>query len=70
MASGGSFATNWESLVLHRVLPTGKQIGRSAYGRVFEVDYEGMTCTAKEIHALLLQYAKGDDLQKIEDDFL
>ena len=26
-------------------------------------------CAAKEIHALLLQYAKGNNLQKIKDDF-
>ena len=46
------------------------EIGVGAYGRVFEVDYEGTLCAAKEVHALLLQYAKGDDLQKIKDDFL
>ena len=70
MASGGNFAAHWGSLVLHRVNTTGKQIGCGAYGRVFEVDYEGTTCAAKEVHALLLQYAEGDGLQKIEDDFL
>ena len=70
MTSGGSFPTNWGSLVLHRVNPTGKQIGRGAFGRVFEVDYEGTTCAVKEVHALLLQCAEGDGLQKIEDDFL
>ena len=25
-------------LILHNVIPTGKEIGRGAYGRVFEVD--------------------------------
>ena len=58
------------SLILHGVNPTGKEIGRGAYGRVFEVDYEGTLCAAKEVHALLLQYAQGNDLQKIKDDFL
>ena len=48
----------------------GKEIDRGAYGRVFEVDYEGILCAAKEVHALLLQYAQGVDLQKIKDDFL
>ena len=63
---------SWGSLILHhdRINPTGKEIGRSAYGRVFEVKYEGTFCAAKEVHALLLQYAQGDDLQKIKDDFL
>ena len=40
----------------------GLQLG--AYARVFEVDYEGTLCAAKEIHALKLQYAQGDELQK------
>ena len=58
------------SLILHGVHPTGKQIGVGAYGRVFEVDYEGTLCAAKEVHALLLQYADGDSLQKIKENFL
>ena len=62
--------TSWGPLILCRVLPTGKEIGRGAYGRVFEVDYEGTLCVAKEVHALLLQYAQGDDFQKIKEDFL
>ena len=47
-----------------------KLVAGGAYGRVFEVDYEGTLCAAKEVHALLLQYAQGEDLQKIKDDFL
>ena len=69
MASG-SVAANWGLLMLHGVHPTEKEIGRGAYGRVFEVNYEGTLCAAKEVHAILLQYAQGDDLQKIIDDFL
>ena len=65
-----SVTTNWDSLILHRVNPTGKEIGRGAYGRVFEVNYEGTLCAAKEVHALLLQYAQGEDLEKIRGDFL
>ena len=59
-----------DSLILRGVNSTGKEIGRGAYGRVFEVDYEGTFCAAKEVHALLLQSAQGSDLQKIKDDFL
>ena len=62
--------SNWSSVILHGVIPTGKEIGRGAYGRVFEVDYEGTLCAAKEVHTLLLQYSQGEDLQKIRDDFL
>ena len=65
-----SSPSDWGSLILHRVSPTRKEIGRGAYGRVFEVDYEGTLCAAKEVHALLLQYAQGDNLRKIIDNFL
>ena len=59
------------SLSLDGINPTGKEIGRGAYGRVFEVSYEGKICAAKEVHQLLLQCAQdGDDFQKIKDDFL
>ena len=47
-----------------------KSVGRGAYGRVFEVDYEGTLCAAKEVHTLLLQYAQEGDLQKIKANFL
>ena len=65
-----SVPSDWGSLILHRVNPTGKEIGRGAYGRVFEVEYEGTLCAAKEVHTLLLQYAQGNNLRKIIDDFL
>ena len=32
---------------------TDRELGHGAYGRVFAVDYNGVTCTAKEIHSLL-----------------
>ena len=68
--AGSNISANWGSLILNGVNPTGKEIGRGAYGRVFEVNYEGKLCAAKEVHTLLLQYAQGDDLQRIKDDFL
>ncbi|XP_065916283.1 uncharacterized protein [Dysidea avara] len=57
-------------LTLYDVNPTGKEIGRGAYGRVFEVDYQGTLCAAKEVHALLLQYSQGEEFRKITTDFL
>jgi len=59
-----SVAANWGSLILQEVNPTGNEIGCGAYGRVFEVNYEGTLCAAKEVHEILLQS------QKIKDDFL
>ena len=55
---------------LKGIYPTGKEIGRGTFGKVYEVDYAGTLCAAKEVHALLLQYTQGGDLQKIKDDFL
>ena len=69
MASGSN-NVNDGSLVLYGVHPTGKEIGVGAYGRVFEVKYEGTLCAAKEVHPLLLQYARGEALLKIKEDFL
>ena len=62
--------SNWGALILHGVNPTGKEIGRGAYGRVFEVDYEGTRCAAKEILAVVLQYPLEHDLQKMINEFL
>ena len=51
--------------------PTGKEIGCGAYGRVFEVEHEKTRYAAKEIHALLLQFARSDpeSLKKLKADF-
>lgn len=52
-------------------LKTGKEIGRGAYGRVLEVKYGKTNLAAKELHALLLEYAQHDGtLQKIKENFL
>ena len=65
-ASTASVATD---LVLSGVYPTGYEIGRGAYGRVFEVNYEGTLCAAKEVHAILLQYSQGEEMHKIIANF-
>ena len=57
-------------LILHDVNPKGNEIGRGAYGRVFEVDYQGTLCAAKEVHELLLQYSQGEALRRIKSEFL
>ena len=57
-------------LTLHDVNPTGKEIGRGAYGRVFEVDYQGILCAAKEVHSILLEWSQGEGRRKIATDFL
>ena len=50
--------------------PTKREIGRGAYGRVFEVEHEKTCYAAKELHTVLLQYAQKEGLQKIKANFL
>lgn len=54
-------------LILRNVNTAGKEIGRGAYGRVYEVDYHGMVCAAKEVHTTLLDAPHND---KVKSDFL
>ena len=56
--------------ILKKVKPTGKEIGRGAYGRVFEVEHGKTRYAAKELHPVLLQYAYGEGLQKLKASFL
>ena len=48
-------AINWGSLIITGVNPWGRKLVVVLMG-VFEVNYEGTVCAAKEIHTLLLQY--------------
>ena len=66
-----SVPSNRDSLILHNVSPTGKKIGHGIYGRVFEVNYEGTLCAAKEVEIYrAFQYTQDNDLEKIKDDIL
>ena len=49
---------------------TGVELGNGSYGKVFEVDYSGTLCAAKEVHSLLLQLASREGAAKLKDDFL
>ena len=44
-------------LIITGVKFTDRELGGGAYGRVFAVDYNGITCTAKEFHPFLLKIA-------------
>ena len=48
---------------------TGTEIGGGAYGRVFEVEYEGTLCTAREVDSLQSIFVQGDD-KVLQDSFL
>ena len=49
---------------------TGVELGNGSYGKVFEVDYSGTLCAAKEVHSLLLQLASREGAAKLKEDFL
>ena len=57
--------------ILDKVKVTGTEIGGGAYGRLFEVEYEGMLCTAREVDSLqsISIFALGDD-KVLQDSFL
>ena len=68
MAESGS--VDLSHVILHGIKLIGKELGRGAFGRVFEVDHGGTLCAGKEIHKLLLEYVQGEALQKLKDDFI
>ena len=53
-----------------RVKFTGVTLGKGAYGKVSEVEYDGKLCAGKAVHSLLLQLASPAEAAKIKDDFL
>ena len=52
------------------VTPTGKELGRGAYGKVFEVQHSGTLYAAKQIHPLLLEGVNLEDATAVRDMFV
>jgi len=61
---------SFAGLILDGVKETGTEIGVGAYGRVFEVDYYGTPCAAKEVHSILVHGVSRQDFQQVRDNFL
>ena len=57
-------------LIIKGVKFTDRELGRGAYGTVFAVDYNGVTCAAKEVHPLLLECVGREELQWTKRNFL
>ena len=49
---------------------TDKEIGRGAYGRIFEVEYSKIQCAAKEVHEIMLNVEDKQALLSIKRIFL
>ena len=65
---------DYDDLVKHLVITgvemTGRELGRGAYGRVFAVNYNGVTCAAKQLHPILYEDVRGDELRIVKEGFL
>ena len=59
-----------QDLYLTGVRPNGKDIGVGAYGKVFEVEFGGIICAAKEVHSILVQSVRKEEFDAIKNDFL
>ena len=44
-----------QALLLYDVEKTGKELGRGAYGVVFEVRVSGLVCAGKTLHEAIVQ---------------
>ena len=59
-----------ERLKLTNVKTTDREIGRGAYGRVFEVQVCGTSCAAKEVHSNLIHNVSNWDFEAVKQTFL
>ena len=59
-----------ECLKLTTVRTTGREIGRGAYGQVFEVHVCGTLCAAKEVHSNLIDNMSTGDFEAVKQTFL
>ena len=55
MAQQGSLQKKLQSLSLYDVEEIGKELGRGAYGVVFEVRVSGLVCAGKTLHEAIVQ---------------
>ena len=60
-ADGQLTAQELDPYVISNVVPTGRELGRGAYGSVEEVEIPGAMCAAKKLHDQLVQF--GSELQ-------
>ena len=51
----GRLQSQLQSLSLDNVVKTGKELGRGAYGVVYEVRVSGLICAGKTLHEAIVQ---------------
>ena len=71
MAYDNKLGNNVEGLELKGIINLNrKELGRGAYGRVFEVKYCETICAAKEIHSVLIDRVRSVEMQRIIESFM
>ena len=60
MAQHGSLQKKLQSLSLDDVEEIGKELGRGAYGVVYEVRVSGLVCAGKTLHEAIVQVANDE----------
>ena len=63
-------ADRLQDLYLTGVRPNGNDIGVGAYGKVFEVEFGGIICAAKEVHSILVQGVRREEFEATKKAFL
>ena len=65
---------NGDDVVKHLIITgvkfTNRQLGPGAYGKVFPVDYNGVTCAAKKMNPILIKAAGAVQRSTIKQNFL
>ena len=57
------------SFVVPNVRPTGRELGKGAYGSVEEVEIPGAVCAAKKIHTEFLSIGSREDIRHVVSKF-
>ena len=59
----------FEGLLIDGVKPTGKILGKGAYGKVIEVTWNGTVCAAKQVHEVFLDEVSPAEKARVVRDF-
>ena len=65
-----SLHADTDCLILKDVQILDVELGTGTYGRVFEVEYTGTRCAAKEIHPIFSSVERPEELERIKSNFL
>ena len=59
----------FQGLLIDGVKPTGKILGKGAYGKVIEVTWNGTVCAAKQVHEVFLDEVSPAEKARVVRDF-